>query len=868
VLRERLRAWLSRRRRGDGSDPGGEGTALFRARYHALRQLLAANNKALEVMAEMERAAAGGRLFGFSFVRSSCTDVGVSVFRMVSHLDAIAPGSYAELSAVLERIQHRIQAVLAGHRSSGDGALVLPLSAIDRGFSDSAGAKMANLGEVANVVGLPVPAGFVITAAAYQRLLDHNGLQPEIDRLIQSSEGDRAADLFGLASRLQQLLIGAEIPPELAAAIESAYEEVAAAVGGRLALAVRSSAIGEDSPEASFAGQYSSELNVRSEHLLDAYRQVVASKYTAQAMQYRLRRGLRDDEVAMCVGAIAMVEARAGGVAYTGNPGDAGDRRVFIHAAPGLPKAVVDGGLPSDLYVVSRAEPQRVEERHVARKQLQLVADPDEGVARVEIRKDARELPALSDAEAVEVAEAALRLEAHYGLPQDVEWAVDEQGRVVVLQCRPLHQLAARPRPAAPPDIGEPAVRGGVCVSPGAGAGPVCRVERDSDAMRFPDGAVLVVTHPVPRWAALLERAAAVLAREGGIAGHLATVARELGVPGVFAMPGLEALADGLEVTVDADSCAVYPGCVPELLEQTRSRPILMAGSPVHDSLLRAMAHITPLTLLDPDALSFRPSSCETLHDITRFCHETAVREMFEFGRRHRFPRHAAKQLHHNVPMQWWLLDLEDGFSREIAGRYVHLDEIACRPMLALWDGMVAVPWEGPPAMSGRGFASVLFEATANPALATPFRKPYAQRNYFMISRSFVNLQSRFGFHFAAVEALASERERENYLSFSFKGGAADMSRRSTRVRLVAEILEERGFTVTIVEDTVTARLAGLPKAEMEGRLREVGYLLMHTRQLDMAMADPAAVRYYGDKIRRDLSVLIGEANQEPEPGR
>jgi pyruvate,water dikinase len=727
---------------------------------------------------------------------------------------------------------------------------------------------MANLGEVANVVGLPVPAGFVITAAAYQRLLDHNGLQPEIDRLIQSSEGDRAADLFGLASRLQQLLIGAEIPPELAAAIESAYEEVAAAVGGRLALAVRSSAIGEDSPEASFAGQYSSELNVRSEHLLDAYRQVVASKYTAQAMQYRLRRGLRDDEVAMCVGAIAMVEARAGGVAYTGNPGDAGDRRVFIHAAPGLPKAVVDGGLPSDLYVVSRAEPQRVEERHVARKQLQLVADPDEGVARVEIRKDARELPALSDAEAVEVAEAALRLEAHYGLPQDVEWAVDEQGRVVVLQCRPLHQLAARPRPAAPPDIGEPAVRGGVCVSPGAGAGPVCRVERDSDAMRFPDGAVLVVTHPVPRWAALLERAAAVLAREGGIAGHLATVARELGVPGVFAMPGLEALADGLEVTVDADSCAVYPGCVPELLEQTRSRPILMAGSPVHDSLLRAMAHITPLTLLDPDALSFRPSSCETLHDITRFCHETAVREMFEFGRRHRFPRHAAKQLHHNVPMQWWLLDLEDGFSREIAGRYVHLDEIACRPMLALWDGMVAVPWEGPPAMSGRGFASVLFEATANPALATPFRKPYAQRNYFMISRSFVNLQSRFGFHFAAVEALASERERENYLSFSFKGGAADMSRRSTRVRLVAEILEERGFTVTIVEDTVTARLAGLPKAEMEGRLREVGYLLMHTRQLDMAMADPAAVRYYGDKIRRDLSVLIGEANQEPEPGR
>jgi pyruvate,water dikinase len=344
-------------------------------------------------------------------------------------------------------------------------------------------------------------------------------------------------------------------------------------------------------------------------------------------------------------------------------------------------------------------------------------------------------------------------------------------------------------------------------------------------------------------------------------------VARELRVPGVFGMRGIEALADGLEVTVDADGCAVYPGRIPALLEQARSRPQLTAGSPVHDSLVRAMAHSTPLHLLDPDAISFRPSRCETLHDVTRFCHEKAVREMFEFGRRHRFPRHAAKQLHHNVPMQWWLLDLEDGFTQEIAGKYVHLDEITCRPMLALWDGMVAVPWEGPPAMSGRGFASVLFEATANPAPATPFRKPYAQRNYFMISRNFMNLQSRFGFHFAAVEALVSQRELENYLSFSFKGGAADMGRRSTRVRLVAEILEERGFSVTIVEDTVTARLAGLPEAAMEQRLRVVGYLLMHTRQLDMAMADPAAVRYYGDKIRRDLAELIGEANQGPESG-
>jgi pyruvate,water dikinase len=170
---------------------------------------------------------------------------------------------------------------------------------------------------------------------------------------------------------------------------------------------------------------------------------------------------------------------------------------------------------------------------------------------------------------------------------------------------------------------------------------------------------------------------------------------------------------------------------------------------------------------------------------------------------------------------------------------------------------MVAIPWDGPPAMSGRGFASVLFEATANPALATPFRKPYAQRNYFMISRTFMNLQSRFGFHFAAVEAVLGDRDRENYLSFSFKGGAADLERKSARVRFLTELLEEHGFEVRAIEDTASARLAGLPAEAMADRVEIIGYLLMHTRQLDMIMTDPSSVAHYRDKMRRDIATLV-----------
>jgi pyruvate,water dikinase len=272
--------------------------------------------------------------------------------------------------------------------------------------------------------------------------------------------------------------------------------------------------------------------------------------------------------------------------------------------------------------------------------------------------------------------------------------------------------------------------------------------------------------------------------------------------------------------------------------------------------LRKVLVHISPLRLIDPESVDFTPANCQTMHDITRFCHEQSVREIFAFGADNPFPRYASKQLHHNVPMQWWVLDLGNGFKTPVSGKYVHLEDIDCRPMLAVWDGMVAVPWDGPPAVSGRGLASVLFEATANPALSSPFKKPYANRNYFIISKHFMNLQSRFGFHFTNVEALAGERPEENYLSFSFKGGAAGPERRIGRARLIGDLLADVGFETNITEDLVTARRTHLEQPEVEHGLRIVGYLLMHTRQLDMIMNRPTAVEQYRAKMKADIESL------------
>ncbi|HZY05264.1 MAG TPA: PEP/pyruvate-binding domain-containing protein [Anaeromyxobacteraceae bacterium] len=818
--------------------------AAFRSRYRSFRSLITANNAALETMAEMEAALHSGKPFGMAFVRGQCTALGVNVYKMIQGLRELSDGRYRDLPERFGLVTGRIEAILSRQPEAVGSSYVLPLEEIDRRAVDQVGAKLANLGEVRNRLGLRVPEGFAITAAASRHFLESTHLQDEINRRLKTLDLDDLEALFRTSTAIQKLIGSAPLPEDLERAIQDQYRRLAGKAGGAPLLSVRSSALGEDGRQASFAGQYRTRLNVSPELLAHAYRGIVAGKYRSQAIAYRQERGYRHQDVLMCVGCLVMVDAVASGVAFSRPPDQPRSPWILIFAAPGLGTQVVEGRSPSDVFRISRDPPHPIASRQVAS------AGGD---------------ACLPDEQARELAAAAARIEDHFGAPQDIEWALDQAGRIVILQARPIGRAAPQPESAPSPDPDQaegppPLLAGGVTASRGAACGPVFTVRSGVDAVHFPRGAVLVVETPYPDWTVLLNRAAAVLSASGQIATHLATVAREFALPAIFDLPGLlEQVTDGQIVTVDATSRRVYPGRVEALLRSPPARPNLMEGSPIHRLLKETLGLVTPLHLTAPGSPFFRASSCRTLHDITRFCHEKAVAEMFDFGRRHGFSDRAAKRLVvAEAPSQWWVIDLDDGFREglDTSSPFVRVEDVVSAPMRAIWRGMTAVPWHGPPPVSLRGFGAIVVQSTMNPRLDPAVRSSLAGRNYFLVSRSFCNLSVRLGYHFALAEANLSDLLAESYVNFQFKGGAADEPRRLGRVQLLAETLRAMDFRVEMTGDALTARIEKKPVPYLRERLVVLGYLLIHARQIDMVMDDEAFVERYLEKIHADIRMI------------
>lgn len=302
-----------------------------------------------------------------------------------------------------------------------------------------AGGKGANLGELARA-GLPVPPGFVVTADSYRRHLAETGLAEQISGLLSSLDPSDRTALLEASREIKQGFEATAMSRQMADDIRRAYAEL-----GRPPVAVRSSATAEDLPEASFAGQQLTFLNVSEpDGVLEAVRLCWASLYEPQAIFYRARHGYRHEEVAIAVPVQKMVQPRTAGIMFTVNPVTAASDRIVIEAVWGLGEAAVSGLVTPDTYVVDRVTLREVE-RDVIFQEKELVAEADPGALQATTWKDVpaarRHEPKLSPGETLQLAQLGARAEDHFGCPQDIEWAI-EGDQLFILQARPVTTLS------------------------------------------------------------------------------------------------------------------------------------------------------------------------------------------------------------------------------------------------------------------------------------------------------------------------------------------------------------------------------------------------------------------------------------------
>lgn len=835
-----------------GLAPKRPESALYelRRKYFSFKELLNANNEALRILADLEDKLLNPEFLTMSYQRTRCTRITVEVFKIIRNLEILTGRKDPTLEKIFDTLCREIEDELGRSPGVDTKKFVVPLEEIRPEMRDAVGAKSANLAEMKNVLGLPVPDGFAITALAYQRFYEHNRLTGWINSVKMSLDIHDAASVRATSERIQGRILEAEVPRDLGEAILQAYGDLRRKSGFPLRVAVRSSALGEDSVQSSFAGLYESVLNVDEKGLLEAYKKVLASKYSVRAIYYKANKGIRDEDIPMCVCCLRMVDAAASGVLYTQDPFH--PDRIFVTAGWGLGPSIVLGEVSPEAYVLDKTTGSLVEKRR-SNQSVMLVPGQNAGTLELPVPRDQADEACLNPSELELLVRIARKLEAHYGCPQDVEFSLDERGRLSLLQTRPLAPIRTpETMGLALADVPEHAVllraAEAETACGGVGSGLSHRVKDAADLERFPPmGGVLVARRLIPEWIGLLGRVKAIVTEVGSPTGHMASIAREFRVPMIVNARGaVEKIPAGVWVTVDATHRIVYQGRIekpenPDMEERGR-----IQESPVYKSLAFLVSRIAPLNLTNPRDRSFRASSCKTLHDLMRFCHEEAINSMFAFNDTQTLRKEGRVfRLRISVPLSVFVVDLGGG----LAGvrrkqKEVGCDQVASIPFRALLEGMTTegVRWAGHVPIGFRGFVSVFANTLYDPL---KHERELGARSYAIVSERYVNFSSRLGYHFSTVDAYCGETPNSNYITFRFKGGAASQDRRERRAEFIARVLKARDFWVDQQGDLVNANYKKYSLEDTLAALAMLGRLMGCARQLDVVMESPAHVDYF-----------------------
>jgi pyruvate,water dikinase len=447
----------------------------------------------------------------------------------------------------------------------------------DLGKADvnKAGGKGANLGELVKA-GLPVPPGYVITAQAYLLFTTESGLSQKISHAIEGLDVDDTLALQAKAKEIQDMITNADMPSVIKSEIIKAYEELSKRDSVKAQfVAVRSSATMEDSEQASFAGMNATFLNVHGkEDLIRKVKECWASLYGARVVFYRSKKEFLDEPV-IAVVVQKMVNSDKAGVMFTANPSNKNLASLVIEGAFGLGEVVVGGQVSPDYYEVEKST-LKVKDARVSHKNFKIIRDDKGQNLEVKLSKKEAEEQVLSEAEVQELTNLGLKIEEHYGSPQDTEWAI-EGSKIYMVQSRPITTLL-KTSEEVPEEEGKELIRG-LGASPGRGSGEVRVLTSPTQDNGFESGDVLVAEMTTPDWVPLMKKASAIVTDGGGVTCHAAIVSREMGLPCVVGTRNAtKVLKDKLLVTVDGTHGIVYEG---KLKEKNKSaEEVAMAVMP------------------------------------------------------------------------------------------------------------------------------------------------------------------------------------------------------------------------------------------------------------------------------------------------
>ncbi|HDJ96475.1 MAG TPA: phosphoenolpyruvate synthase [Candidatus Aenigmarchaeota archaeon] len=458
------------------------------------------------------------------------------------------------------------------------------LKEIDKSNLAEAGGKGANLGEMVKA-GLPVPDAFIVLANAYKHFLEATGIKERIFEILRRTDISNPKDLQEKTAQIRKNIEETEMPEEIKKEIVEAYKQLSKEFGKEEEyVAIRSSATAEDVPEASFAGQMLTILNVKgTSKLIGSVKKCWASLFTARATFYRVQKGFEHEKVLIAIpvqkqlGTLTKEEYLHGkfkaGVGFTIHPSTGDKTKILIEASWGQGESVVSGSVTPDTYVIDK-ETGKVIEVHIGEKRTMRITDLKKGgLIEIETPENLRKIQCLTEDELHQLWELARKLEEHYKFPQDFEWA-SENGRVYLLQTRPVTVFYEKKEEEV--EVKAKPILKGLPASPGAVVGEVkiCLSLEDANK-KMQKGNILVTTMTSPDWVPFMKIAGGIITSEGGMTAHAAIVSREMGIPCIVgASKALEVLKDGMIITLDSRKGLVYEGEIKEIIEREKKEEL------------------------------------------------------------------------------------------------------------------------------------------------------------------------------------------------------------------------------------------------------------------------------------------------------